>query len=170
MGDLAKKLKFQQGRDVEIGNLWAVRINSGKFGVPWERSKMVLGQCGLDIHVVRPPGEDEAPPLNPKGSRAAVVTPTPQTPSVASTKAPKEKQVPSRTLQAEAPTTSAIGSAEDGVAVPDVETKASKLAKKSKKDKKRKLGSREDDEPTSKSKKRKEKRRKVSLARDIAKA
>ncbi|MCJ1252078.1 ADP-ribose 1''-phosphate phosphatase [Trapelia coarctata] len=63
MGDLAKKLKFTRGRGTEVGELWAVRLNSGKFAVKWDRTKRVLEQCGMDLKVVGPPeeeaGEDE---------------------------------------------------------------------------------------------------------------
>lgn len=54
MGDLAKKLKFTRGRGQEVGELWCVRLNSGLFGVRWERTKRVLEQCGMDLHVVGP--------------------------------------------------------------------------------------------------------------------
>lgn len=30
------------GNGVDIGELWACKINSGKFGVPWERTRAVL--------------------------------------------------------------------------------------------------------------------------------
>lgn len=45
---------------VAPGSFYAVRINSGKFGVPWARTKAVLQRGGFDLHVVRPLGEDEA--------------------------------------------------------------------------------------------------------------
>ena len=54
MGDLRKKLDFLQGKPLVPGELWAVRINSGKFGVTWERTKRVLEQCGLDLQVAIP--------------------------------------------------------------------------------------------------------------------
>ena len=41
-------------KHVPIGDCRAVRINSGKFGVPWERTKSVLKDGLLDIVVVRP--------------------------------------------------------------------------------------------------------------------
>ncbi|MCJ1469869.1 ADP-ribose 1''-phosphate phosphatase [Pseudocyphellaria aurata] len=41
-----------------MGPCWSVRLNSGRFGVDWLRTKTVL-ECGtLDIHVVHPPSED----------------------------------------------------------------------------------------------------------------
>lgn len=58
MGDLAKKLKFTRGRGQEVGELWCVRLNSGLFGVRWERTKRVLEQCGMDLHVVGPEEEE----------------------------------------------------------------------------------------------------------------
>lgn len=51
MEDLAKQLK-ESG--TQIGELWAVRINSGSFHVPWEQTKEVLEHCGLDIKIVYP--------------------------------------------------------------------------------------------------------------------
>ena len=54
MGDLRKKLDFLKGKPSAPGELWAVRINSGKFGVSWERTKRVLEQCGLDLQVAIP--------------------------------------------------------------------------------------------------------------------
>ena len=43
----------------ELGNCYAVRINSGKFGVAWQRTKAVLEAGDLDITVWRPEGEKE---------------------------------------------------------------------------------------------------------------
>lgn len=40
-------------------SLYAVRINSGKFGVPWPHTKEILQRSSLDITVSRPEGEDE---------------------------------------------------------------------------------------------------------------
>jgi len=37
-----------------LGQCRAVRINSGKFGVPWARTKKVLEERSLDMVVVRP--------------------------------------------------------------------------------------------------------------------
>ena len=59
MGDLAKKLKFTRGRGTEVGELWAVKLNSGKFGVRWDRTKRVLEQCGMDMKVVGPEEEEQ---------------------------------------------------------------------------------------------------------------
>ena len=54
MADLQKKMKFWKAKGQEFGDLWAVRINSGKFGVPWDRTKRILEQCGMDVKVVAP--------------------------------------------------------------------------------------------------------------------
>ena len=35
-------------------NVWAVRLNSGKFGIEWEKTKNVLEGCGVRLKVVRP--------------------------------------------------------------------------------------------------------------------
>lgn len=40
-----------------IGELWSCRFNSGLFAVPWERSRRVLEEAGLEVTVVRPHGE-----------------------------------------------------------------------------------------------------------------
>lgn len=41
------------------GECYAVRINSGKFGVPWEDTKRVLEGGGVDMVVLRPEEEEE---------------------------------------------------------------------------------------------------------------
>ena len=38
----------------EVGNCYAVRINSGKFGVEWQRTMAVLEAGDLDITVLKP--------------------------------------------------------------------------------------------------------------------
>ncbi|MCJ1284846.1 ADP-ribose 1''-phosphate phosphatase [Xylographa opegraphella] len=57
MADLQRKMKFRKAQDQKIGDMWAVKINSGKFGVPWDRTKRILEQCGMDIKVVVPGAE-----------------------------------------------------------------------------------------------------------------
>ena len=45
--------------EVELpGECYAVRINSGKFGVPWEDTKRVLEGGGVDMVVLRPEEEE----------------------------------------------------------------------------------------------------------------
>ncbi|CAD6575083.1 MAG: ADP-ribose 1''-phosphate phosphatase [Alectoria sarmentosa] len=58
--DLAKNLAEIRGLGEEVGNCHAVRINSGKFGVEWQKTKAVLEAGDLDITVVRPEGEEKA--------------------------------------------------------------------------------------------------------------
>ena len=41
-----------------LGQCYAVRINSGKFGVPWEDTKRVLEGGGVDMVVLRPEEEE----------------------------------------------------------------------------------------------------------------
>ena len=41
----------------EMGRCYAVRINSGRFGVEWQKTKAVLEAGDLDVTVVRPEGE-----------------------------------------------------------------------------------------------------------------
>ena len=57
--DLESQITVLKGEKGWQGEVWAVRINSGKFGVPWEKSREVLERGGLDIAVVRPPEEVE---------------------------------------------------------------------------------------------------------------
>ncbi|MCJ1475523.1 ADP-ribose 1''-phosphate phosphatase [Lambiella insularis] len=59
MADLRKKMKFLEAKGAEFGELWSVRMNSGKFGIPWARTKRILEQCGVDLKVVYPAEEDE---------------------------------------------------------------------------------------------------------------
>lgn len=40
-----------------MGGVYSVRINSGLFGVPWRDTKRVLMRGGVNMTVVRPPGE-----------------------------------------------------------------------------------------------------------------
>lgn len=37
--------------------LWSCRFNSGLFRVEWSRSRRVLEEAGVEVTVVRPPGE-----------------------------------------------------------------------------------------------------------------
>ena len=41
------------------GQVWAVRINSGRFGVAWQRTKHVLKIENVNITVVRPQDDEE---------------------------------------------------------------------------------------------------------------
>ena len=50
-----------------ISECWAVRINCGFFGVPWERTKEVLQRADVRMVVVRPKGDDGEAEL--KGGR-----------------------------------------------------------------------------------------------------
>ncbi|PGG98200.1 hypothetical protein AJ80_09578 [Polytolypa hystricis UAMH7299] len=36
------------------GELWGCRFNAGLFGVPWEKTKGVLEEAGLEMTIVRP--------------------------------------------------------------------------------------------------------------------
>lgn len=59
--DLAKQVaEIRDLGDEGIGKCYAVRINSGKFGVEWEKTKAVLEAGDLAITVVRPEGEEKA--------------------------------------------------------------------------------------------------------------
>lgn len=40
------------------GELLSCRFNSGLFDVEWSRSRRVLEEAGLEVTVVRPPGEE----------------------------------------------------------------------------------------------------------------
>ena len=78
MGDLRKKLKFLQGKPLAPGELWAVRINSGKFGVKWERTKRVLEQCGLDMKVVRPLEDESQGEITKEGKHGKAIHESPK--------------------------------------------------------------------------------------------
>ena len=54
MADLHQKVTFLRNAGQNLGEIWAVRINSGRFGVEWERTKKILEQCAMDLRVVRP--------------------------------------------------------------------------------------------------------------------
>lgn len=62
MGDLERQVGEAKGKGEAVGECWAVRINSGKFGVKWEKTKAVLEEGGVDIIVVRPAEEEEKGP------------------------------------------------------------------------------------------------------------
>ena len=52
--DLARQVAEMKESGTEVGQCRAVRINSGKFGVEWQKTKAVLEAGELDITVVRP--------------------------------------------------------------------------------------------------------------------
>lgn len=43
--------KIEKVEDV-LGECWAVRINSGKFGVDWDRTKVVLENGAVDMRII----------------------------------------------------------------------------------------------------------------------
>ena len=59
--DLADRISVERDLGLDLGDCRAVRINSGKFGVPWKKTKRVLEGGPLDIVVVRPKGKHELP-------------------------------------------------------------------------------------------------------------
>lgn len=58
--DLAKQVAEMRELGQEMGKCYAVRINSGRFGVEWQKTRAVLEAGGLDITVVRPEEEERA--------------------------------------------------------------------------------------------------------------
>ena len=59
-----------------IGDVYAITINSGLCGVPWEEAKKVLEQGEVDIIVASPPptGEDmERPVMTKRGSHKSTM-------------------------------------------------------------------------------------------------
>ncbi|MCJ1233600.1 ADP-ribose 1''-phosphate phosphatase [Varicellaria rhodocarpa] len=54
MVGLEDTLRFIKRGGNKVGDIWAVRLNSGKFGVNWERTKSVLEGCGMNLKVVNP--------------------------------------------------------------------------------------------------------------------
>ena len=55
--DLARQIAEIQQSGQELGDCHAVRINSGKFGVEWQKTKAVLEAGDVDITVLRPEEE-----------------------------------------------------------------------------------------------------------------
>ncbi|MCJ1230561.1 ADP-ribose 1''-phosphate phosphatase [Toensbergia leucococca] len=53
-------LRSRTGEKQKVGEVWAVRINSGRFGVEWDRTKEVLEEGGLDLVVVSGLGVEAA--------------------------------------------------------------------------------------------------------------
>ena len=75
-----------------IGEVWAVRLNSGLFGVPWEETKAVLEEKDEEdqgkrlqnnIRIVYLPEEKNPGKLRKKGEEGATVTPDLHDPSPA---------------------------------------------------------------------------------------
>ena len=58
--DLARQVAGMKESGEEVGNCYAVRINSGKFGVEWQKTKAVLEAGHMDMTVCRPVGEESA--------------------------------------------------------------------------------------------------------------
>lgn len=55
------QLEVEQGhKGLVLGGVRGVRINSGKFGVPWKDTKKVLEEGDIDMTVVRPKEQDES--------------------------------------------------------------------------------------------------------------
>ncbi|KAI4118202.1 MAG: hypothetical protein LQ338_007443 [Usnochroma carphineum] len=62
-GESGSSEKYQEsqngGDDMQaMAGCVSVRINSGLFGVEWERTKAVLEEGGMDMVIVRPPDKD----------------------------------------------------------------------------------------------------------------
>ena len=51
----APKKQETEKAKLAMGSCWSVRLNSGKFGVEWSRTKTVLERSTLDIFVVHDP-------------------------------------------------------------------------------------------------------------------
>ena len=58
LSDLAKQVTEMRDSGQDMGECRAVRINSGKFGVEWRRTKAVLEAGDLDIVIVSPEEEN----------------------------------------------------------------------------------------------------------------
>jgi ADP-ribose 1''-phosphate phosphatase len=53
-----QKLTANDGPPTEVpGEVRSCRFNSGLFNVPWNESSKLLEETGLEVMVVRPPGE-----------------------------------------------------------------------------------------------------------------
>ena len=46
----------------KIGEVWAPRLNSGLFQVPWKHTRAVVERSGIDMHIRFPAGETEKGP------------------------------------------------------------------------------------------------------------
>ena len=57
--DLKNQLEKLKSEDTQLGEIWAVRINSGLFGIEWAKTKAVLEGVGLEMRVVRPPDQED---------------------------------------------------------------------------------------------------------------
>jgi ADP-ribose 1''-phosphate phosphatase len=42
----------EKGSEEPPGDLWGCRFNSGKFGVPWEKSKSIVEEMNMRMTVV----------------------------------------------------------------------------------------------------------------------
>lgn len=60
LADLKRQIdQYEQSSGKKFGNLFACRFNSGLFGVPWERTRELLDEAGLDVTVVYPPDDEK---------------------------------------------------------------------------------------------------------------
>jgi len=50
--DLKAQLEEIKQGENKPGEVWACKFNSASFGVPWERSRKVVEEVGLDMVVV----------------------------------------------------------------------------------------------------------------------
>ena len=69
MEDLETQIAILRSNGETLGQCWAVKINSGKFHVPWKRTLAVLEQGQLDVLVVSPEedGAEDRPDASPLG-------------------------------------------------------------------------------------------------------
>jgi ADP-ribose 1''-phosphate phosphatase len=44
----------QKSQEAPSGELWSCRFNSGLFGVPWQKTRGLVEDVGLDLTVVYP--------------------------------------------------------------------------------------------------------------------
>ncbi|KAI4086863.1 MAG: hypothetical protein LQ344_007226 [Seirophora lacunosa] len=59
LGAQVEAYRTGEGKMGEMGGCWSVRINSGLFGVEWQRTRSVLEGGGVEMVVVRPEVEDD---------------------------------------------------------------------------------------------------------------
>ncbi|KAG8528940.1 uncharacterized protein KY384_006629 [Bacidia gigantensis] len=57
MKDLKGQIAAKRGSEHTVGEIWAVKMNSGLFAVEWEKTKEVLEEAGLPMRVVSPPSQ-----------------------------------------------------------------------------------------------------------------
>lgn len=59
MQALKAELADLEAKGLPVGGVYAVKINSGLFRVPWEETMKILQEGEVDTTIVTPPSEEE---------------------------------------------------------------------------------------------------------------